>query len=818
MVSVAVRPSPRLVVTISAAVLAAAAVFSAPPSRAAAGDLDPTFGSAGRVLLDIDGCEDDASAIAQQADGKLVVGGSACESDAYRPMLLRYTTAGVLDTTFDTDGQVVGAADGEYTTVEPLADGDIVAGGISVATTSADALVVRYSSTGAQEMSFTHHIGGAEGSASVEDVTVAGDGTITAAGTACDLTIDEDFACQVFVMKVTAAGALDTTFDTDGVAVSATGIYGDVALLPDGRVALAGFDDGGDSVVRLYTTTLAPDTTFNTTGSRTLPFDAFGVTVTGTGLLVSGELYDVNTDQGDVAVASVDLTGALVGAFGTGGVAVHDLGGSEFAIAAALDGSNRVYLAGQDNADDGGFVLARLASNGTLDSSFGEGGSVRTYFGEGFASAEAVVVQADGKPVLAGTAFNESGIFDVAIARYAATTPFEIRYTSITPARILDPRPSSPVTADGIGRPLNPSEEFDMQVTGMGGVPVSGVSAVVLNITVVSPAAGGFLSAYPAGRPRPGASNLNFTGGQTVPNLVKVKVGDLGRVTLFNGSGGQTHTIVDVAGWYSDGTSPVAGGTYTPLDPVRIVDSRPGRPPAGDGIDAPLAPVSTANVTVTGKGGIPATGVSAVVLNVTVTGSSAGGFLTAFPAGTTRPNASNLNFGTGQTIANLVIVKVGTGGAVTLFNGSAGTAHVLVDVAGYFTDSTSGLVAGNFQSLTPSRVLDTRVAPLVKIAPGQTITVQISGRGRVPVSGAVAVAMNVTAVAPANGGFLTIYPADAASRPVVSNLNFAAGKIVPNAAIVKLSPTGQVKLYNGSAGSTHVLFDVAGWYNASFVD
>ena len=102
---------------------------------------------------------------------------------------------------------------------------------------------------------------------------------------------------------------------------------------------------------------------------------------------------------------------------------------------------------------------------------------------------------------------------------------------------------------------------------------------------------------------------------------------------------------------------------------------------------------------VAGRGGVPA-GAKAVTLNVTSTGSSAAGFVTVFPCGTSRPNTSNLNFAAGATVANAVTSRVGDGGAVCIYN-SAPT-HVIVDVNGYFATSAS------FGAVNPARVMDTR--------------------------------------------------------------------------------------------------------------
>ena len=85
---------------------------------------------------------------------------------------------------------------------------------------------------------------------------------------------------------------------------------------------------------------------------------------------------------------------------------------------------------------------------------------------------------------------------------------------------------------------------------------------------------------------------------------------------------------------------------------------------------------------ITGRGGVPPTGVSAVILNATVIGTAGAGYLTISPTGSTQPNASDLNYAAGETRPNLVVVRVGTGGKINLFTST--TTHVIFDVAGYF--------------------------------------------------------------------------------------------------------------------------------------
>lgn len=149
------------------------------------------------------------------------------------------------------------------------------------------------------------------------------------------------------------------------------------------------------------------------------------------------------------------------------------------------------------------------------------------------------------------------------------------RFVPLSPVRLLDTRngtgvPAGPITAGGV---------TSLQVTGIAGVPVSGVTAVALNVTAVFPSRSTFITAYPTGHPRPLASNLNPVAGSIVPNLVIVKVGDLGRINLYNETG-STDLLADIAGYYTNDTS---GSKYRPLTPSRVLDTRTGTGRPGGG-------------------------------------------------------------------------------------------------------------------------------------------------------------------------------------------------------------------------------------------
>jgi hypothetical protein len=232
---------------------------------------------------------------------------------------------------------------------------------------------------------------------------------------------------------------------------------------------------------------------------------------------------------------------------------------------------------------------------------------------------------------------------------------------------------------------------IDLQVTGRGGVPSAGVSAVVLNVTVTEPMVGGFVTVWPTGEARPLASNLNFEPFRTVPNLVTVKVGAGGRVSLYH-SGYAAHLVADVAGWFGPGGEST-GARYHPLVPARLVDTRipalpipPGANSPGGGFWHPnvVQPGASLDVQVAGQGGVPRAGASAVIANITAVDPAGIGFLTVWPTGQPRPLASNLNFLTGGTVPNLVVAKLGVDGKVSIYNGSGSTVHLIADVAGWY--------------------------------------------------------------------------------------------------------------------------------------
>jgi hypothetical protein len=270
-------------------------------------------------------------------------------------------------------------------------------------------------------------------------------------------------------------------------------------------------------------------------------------------------------------------------------------------------------------------------------------------------------------------------------------------YTPMTPARVLDTRPGEP-TKDGAQAgtgALGTGAQRSLPIGGRVGVPAD-ASAVAVNVTVTLPTAPSYLTVWPDGGARPTASSLNYVAGQTVSNMAIVRLGDDGALSLYNHAG-RAHVVVDVLGWFP------AEDTFRGIDPARLMDTRPGQPTV-DGRYRGAGTVGAGGSTtldVTGRAGVPASGTGAVVLNVAVTQPTADSYVTVWPAGASRPTASNLNFRGGQTVSNMVVADVGDGGLVSLYN-LAGRAHVVVDVMGWMPSS------GAYEPLTPARLMDTR--------------------------------------------------------------------------------------------------------------
>jgi hypothetical protein len=347
------------------------------------------------------------------------------------------------------------------------------------------------------------------------------------------------------------------------------------------------------------------------------------------------------------------------------------------------------------------------------------------------------------------------------------------RFTPAQPQRLLDTRSGGPVPAGA---------SISLKVAGVGQVPGDAVG-IVANVTAAGSAGPGYLTVYPCGAAVPTASNVNFTAGTNVPNLIDTALGGGGQLCVY--ASVTTHVIIDLGGWYR--TS--AGTGFTPISPQRVFDSR-NSGPAAQSFTVPF-------------GGVVGGDAVAVALNVTVTQPGAAGYLTAYPCGTAVPLSSNVNYGAGETVPNSVVVPLGANRSVCIF--SSTPAHVIVDLAGSFGSSGAVLT-----TTVPARLLDTRAGTggwYGVLGNTQAVDLAVAGHTGIPAT-AVAAVLNVTVTDATGPGYLTVYPCGGAV-PLASNLNFAAGDTRANLVTVRLSGDGRVCFY--SYGRAAVIADITGY-------
>jgi glucose/arabinose dehydrogenase len=367
----------------------------------------------------------------------------------------------------------------------------------------------------------------------------------------------------------------------------------------------------------------------------------------------------------------------------------------------------------------------------------------------------------------------------------------------ITPTRVLDTREN---LGASVGKPKAKSVTTFRLPTSV--VPAN-ATAIAVNLTGVAPGGPGFATAWATGYAQPGVSNLNFAyAGETAANAAILPVSPGGSVDIYVDT--PAHLIVDVTGYWLPSAS-ASDGRFTSTDPSRILDTRNGTGAAAPG---PVPAGGKIDVQVTGRGGVPATGVSAVAMVVTTANPSAAGFVTVWPSDKPIPTASALNPMGNDVRANLVIVPVSSTGKVSMYASSQ--IDLLADVAGWFTDtSASASGSGLLQTLTPTRVVDTRDTK-TPWKPFEERTAAIGPAGIAQGS----FVYNLTAVNTGGWGYLTAF--FSGGRPNASNVNFErAGQNRAALAITKgkaLEAGGAAVMSLWSLTSTDVLIDSQAYF------
>lgn len=414
----------------------------------AVGDLDPTFGTGGKVLTSVSVAEssfDEVRDLARQPDGKLVQVGLTRTGHGNVVAISRFQENGLLDPTFDGDGKqttTIGANDDFASAVAMQPDGKIV-----VVATSRQALgfynfaVLRYNGDGSLDESFGDHgvvvtqVGGFH--AEPKDVAIQPDGKIVVVGYTSTVNTFYDFA----IVRYDENGELDNTLDGDGIAVISVGPESDVpdsvVIQTDGKIVTAGYtrDVGREyrlALARLHSNG-SLDSDFDGDGIAIVPFTTspspeliysheIQLALQNDGKLVAAGLREADGVPSAFGIVRFNSNGSLDGSFGSGDkvnspaslATHHDVGGL------AIQGDGKILIAGPTGTDssNSSLTVLRYLPSGTLDATFGSGGVVVHNLSPfGFDIVQGIALLPSASIVVGHQGEGEPGFYDFSLVR-----------------------------------------------------------------------------------------------------------------------------------------------------------------------------------------------------------------------------------------------------------------------------------------------------------------------------------------------------------------------------------------------------------------
>ena len=426
-------PLKRRLATGASCLLAAVVLLDAEPAG-----LDSTFGNGGIAAIRAGTGDDSANAVAIQSDGKILVAGHTWNVADNDFLIGRFQSFGASDPYFGgLHATSVGTGDDYGRAIAVQSDGKVLVAGSTYNGTNYDFAVVRYLSDGSLDYTFgtlgrvTTPIG--TGNDYARALTIQSDGKIVVAGYA-QVGTTTDMA----VARYLDTGVLDTAFSGDGKVTLGTTLtheYGMSVAMSGVKVVVGGYakviSSGVESFAVLRLTAAgAADTTFNGTGAVSTNIGgtedrAHAIAVQTDGKIVAVG-YAVESGIRRFALARYTTTGALDNSFGSGGTTVTSVGsGASAANALVLQSDGKIVAAGEAVGNNSDFAAVRYLTNGSLDPGFCNAGKVVVPVGHGVDSANGVAVQSDGKIVLAGNAHNGSD-YDVGLVRLLGTAVPEI--------------------------------------------------------------------------------------------------------------------------------------------------------------------------------------------------------------------------------------------------------------------------------------------------------------------------------------------------------------------------------------------------------
>ncbi|MEI8201701.1 MAG: T9SS type A sorting domain-containing protein [Bacteroidota bacterium] len=397
------------------------------------GTLDNSFGTAGKVTTSIGNQDAVAYSVALQADGKIVAAGWSYTNGIYNIIsVTRYKTNGNIDSTFGTAGIAFGPAtnysDAYATAIQT--DGKILVAGFTENGSDNDFVLLRFNTDGTLDNTFGTAGATSTDFGSVEDrafaMAVQTDGKIVLAGQ-----MGNGSNLDIALARYNTNGTLDNTFGIGGKLSKAIGSGDDVAnciaIQADGKIVIGGYSWNGlnyDMAVLRYSNLGVLDNTFGTNGVIIKDIGSTDNYAYALALQTDSKIVVAGTATlatGDFSVVRLNSNGGLDNTFGTNGVVTTDFNGlNDEARAVIIQGNGKIVLAGFSSISGSNIdiALTRYESNGTLDNTFGINGKVTTPVGNSNDWAYAMLLQTDAKIVVAGNILNDLGTDDIALVRY----------------------------------------------------------------------------------------------------------------------------------------------------------------------------------------------------------------------------------------------------------------------------------------------------------------------------------------------------------------------------------------------------------------
>ncbi len=358
-------------------------------------------------------------------------------------------------------------------------------------------------------------------------------------------------------------------------------------------------------------------------------------------------------------------------------------------------------------------------------------------------------------------------------------------YRPVPPTRLLDANATNATR-------LNAGGSATVDVTGVGGVPQTGVAAVLVNLVGSRATLPTTLTVAASGVPAPTTSNLELLSLVIADNLAIVAVGTDGNIVIRN-SAGRAYVGVDLLGWF-----PTATDLHT-VQPARVLDTR-----NGSAADTPVRSGQPVNVTIAGRAGVPASGAGMAVVNVTALDATAITTLSLAARGAATPQTPTMDIAPLLPASKLAIVAIGTGGQISVTT-STGRVNAIVDVLAWLPTTT------DLRLVAPQPLLATKPDRWSgRLAANGDLDVQVGGRAGVPSSGVSAVILSVSALAATRATTLTVHPTGT-TRPPTSSVEVPPLVPADNLVVVPLGADGKVRIHN-ALGTVRVAVDVFGWF------